>query len=259
MLYNKILAEQKRLTEKSRSLQTTLNSLPDGKLVCTRNSNRFKWYVSDGHSLKYLPKSQRQHAEKLAQKKYLCSLLKDISHEQRALELYLQHHNQKVTHTDSFLRSNSGYFELLSPYFEPLSQELCIWMNRTYDKNPKHPEQLTHKSISGNLLRSKSEVLIDTLLYINRIPFRYECALHLGELTFYPDFTIRHPQTGQLYYWEHFGLMDDSSYSKNAFSKMQCYTSNGIIPSIHLITTFETKDHPLSSETIEKIISEFFL
>lgn len=259
MLYDKISAEHQRLEQEIHSIQSTLNSLPDGKLICTRNSNRFKWYISDGHTLKYLPKTQRHHAEQLAQKKYLSSLLKDLTHEKRSLELYLQHHNKNVTHTDKFLQENSGFFELLTPYFKPPSKELSIWMDSTYEKNPKFPEQLTHKSVSGNLVRSKSEVLIDTLLYVNHIPFRYECALHLGEITFYPDFTIRHPQTGQLYYWEHFGLMDDPSYSKNAYSKLQCYSTHGIIPSIQLITTFETKDHPLSSERIEKIISDYFL
>lgn len=96
-------------------------------------------------------------------------------------------------------------------------------------------------------------------LYTNKIPFRYECALQLGESVIFPDFTIRHPETGNLYYWEHFGLMDDLSYSRNSCAKLQLYTSHGIIPSIHLITTYETKDSPLSSEIVEKIVSHYFL
>ena len=74
-----------------------------------------------------------------------------------------------------------------------------------------------------------------------------------------PDFTIRHPKTGEFYYWEHFGLMDDPAYSKNAYSKLQFYASCNIIPSIQLITTFETKDIPLSSEMIESLIEYYFL
>jgi len=60
--------------------------------------------------------------------------------------------------------------------------------------------------------RYKSEVFIDMALFTNNIPFRYECALELGHSTLYPDFTIRHPKTGEICYWEHFGLMDDPSY-----------------------------------------------
>lgn len=131
--------------------------------------------------------------------------------------------------------------------------------NAPYDSNPKYPEQLTLKTSSGHFVRSKSEALIDMALFTHRIPFRYECALILGNDTFYPDFTIRHPKTGKTYYWEHFGLMDVPAYCKNVSSKLQHYSLNGIIPSIHLITTYETKENPLSPEVIEKIIEHYFL
>ena len=116
-----------------------------------------------------------------------------------------------------------------------------------------------HKGSSGNYVRSKSESMIDMVLYIHKIPFRYECALTLGETTLFPDFTIRHPQTGEVFYWEHFGLMDNAEYSKNACSKLQLYTNHGIIPSIQLITTYETKEHPLTADVIEKIVEDYFL
>ena len=81
----------------------------------------------------------------------------------------------------------------------------------------------------------------------------------LDGIMIYPDFTIRHPKTGETFYWEHFSLMDNPTYSKNACSKLQHYISSGIIPSIQLITTYETKDNPLSAEKVEKIVEEYFL
>lgn len=109
------------------------------------------------------------------------------------------------------------------------------------------------------MVRSKSEVMIDMILFQNKIPFRYEAPLQLGDTTIYPDFTIRHPHTGDTYYWEHFGLMDDPSYSKNAISKLHLYVNHGIIPSLRLITTYETKESPLSIDKIEKIVKEYFV
>jgi len=88
--------------------------------------------------------------------------------------------------------------------------------------------------------------------------FRYECALHLGGKVFYPDFTIKHPENDRIVYWEHFGLMDDEEYSKKAYTKLQVYNSYGIVPSIHLITTFETRDNPLSVKMVEKIVEYYF-
>ena len=60
-------------------------------------------------------------------------------------------------------------------------------------------------------------------------------------------------------YWEHFGLMDKQDYRNSACKKIRLYCDNGIIPSIDLIATFETVDHPLDVEKVEKIIQEFFL
>ena len=95
-------------------------------------------------------------------------------------------------------------------------------------------------------LCSKSEALIDMALFSHLIPFRYECELSLGTHILYPDFTIRHPKTDDIYYWEHFGLMDNPSYCQNVSFKLQQYSLNGIIPSIQLITTYETGTHFLT-------------
>ena len=193
----------------------------------------------------------------MAFKKYLCALLADLQKEQQALSVYLNKHS--TTSKIDQLLNHPEFKTLLAPYFTPSSQNFSDWMQASFAHNEKHPEHLLHRSVSGHLLRSKSEAIIDTLLYMNQIPFRYECALKLGETTFFPDFTIRHPKTGDFYYWEHFGLMDHPNYVQNVYSKLHHYTSHNIIPSIQLITTYETKENPIDVDTISKIIEHYFL
>lgn len=249
-------SELEQLNKQITSIQNKLSTLPEGKLICTQNGNSQKWYQTDGHTQTYIPKKNRQLAEQLAIKKYLSLLLEDLENELLATQFYLKHRSP-ISKADQLFTSPK-YQNLLTPYFTPQSLELTQWMNVSYDRNPLHPEQCIHNSISGNLLRSKSEAMIDMYLHLNQIPFRYECALTLGDTTLYPDFTICHPHTQQIYYWEHFGLMDSSAYAQNAYSKLQLYTAHNIIPTIHLITTFETKEHPLNSKIIENIIQQYF-
>ena len=83
--------------------------------------------------------------------------------------------------------------------------------------------------------------------------------MNCGTVTIYPDFTIRHPKTGKAYYGEHFGLMDNKGYAKNAFSKMILYHAQGIDPSDNLIITYESRENPLSLEKVDRIIEEKFL
>lgn len=257
MLYERAKAEYNNLCNRISCIQNELNTLPSSKLVCCTHKNSSKWYQKEDHGRTYIPKSNRPLAERLAKKKYLSSLLQDLENEKTALSFYLRHHSSSEK-SEQLLTTPSEYQKLLTPYFTPLSQELSDWMHCPYEHNTAHPENLIYKSVSNTLLRSKSEVLIDMLLHTHNIPYRYECVLHLGYSALYPDFTIRHPLTGDFYYWEHFGLMDNSAYLENALSKLHLYAAHGIIPDIQLITTYETKDHPLDPEIVEKYIEYFF-
>lgn len=253
-----MLKESLRLGEQIKKLKQEIAKLPEGKLIRIQNTKYSQWYQSDGHTKKYIPKKRRELIEKLAIKKYLSYQLEDCENEKRAIEFYLKHHREDVGKAEKFLTDESEYGELLSPYFKTKSKGLQEWLQEPFEKNQQYHENLILKTVSGNPVRSKSEVIIDTLLYINKIPFRYECALKLGRRTYYPDFTIKHPRTGKIYYWEHFGMMDDEEYIKKAYSKLQVYTLNGIIPSINLIMTFETSNCPLGAEAVMELIEKYF-
>ena len=95
---------------------------------------------------------------------------------------------------------------------------------------------------------------------MNKIPYRYESKLDLGSFgIYYPDFTIYHPRQLRLYYWEHFGRIDDEEYAHKAYRKLEIYTRNGIIPSDNLIMTFETREMQLDPAIVEKVVRETFL
>lgn len=218
-----------------------------------------KWYQSDGHSKKYIKKKERRLAEQLAVKKYLSQQLKDLSNEKDATDIYLEHRSNYQPKAENMLAESSEVSELLSSYFKPLSVELDNWMISPYERNLKYPEHLRHQIGKGEFVRSKSEAIIGKTLKMHRIPYRYECAIVLDGITLYPDFTIRHPQTGEVFYWEHFGLVEDASYIKNMNHKMEIYISNHIVPFDKLICTYETKEKPLGFEIVEELVKYYFL
>lgn len=111
-------------------------------------------------------------------KKYLVQQYDELVLEKKAIDSYLQKHSNCIRKSKKSIINDNRYKELLSPYFKPHSQELIDWMQADYKRNPKHPEQLNQKTSSGHMVRSKSEAIIDMILYINNIPFRYECALN---------------------------------------------------------------------------------
>ena len=261
MLYQKVCAEKKRLDKKIRNIETRLKGFPPGKMYITHNGKYFKWYYKreNDSTPVYIPKSQRSLAEQYAQKKYLMQLKSDLLQERNALDYYIRHHKVRPWKSDDFLNGKPEYHELLSPYFQPRSKELRDWANASYPQNPYYKEKLLHHLDNGKSVRSKSEYMISSILDKYQIPYRVEEELVIGSNYYYPDFTIRHPQTGEFYYYEHFGLIEKYNYLERMAEKLYDYISIGIIPSKNLIMTFETNDYPLTIERIEALIKEYFL
>lgn len=258
MYYEQLYSEKQRIAKEIIRLKNQIQDLPEGKLLYGRNGKYVNWYQSINGKCTYLSKKKSLIAESLALKNYLTIQLEDLTIAHDTIEQYLSYHLEHTQREQDLLMNSSCFSSLLNPYFNSLSDELQRWLT-DYEHNPNHPESLIHKTIAGHYVRSKSESMIATALYLQKIPYRYECALKLQNLLLYPDFMIRHPQTGEIYYWEHFGMMNQPSYSHNAFEKLQLYAKNGFIPSINLIATFETSDIPLDSMRINQIIQEYFL
>ena len=259
MLYNNAKKMTHLLDQRISSINTQLQKLPEGKLYCIRDGKKIKWYHYIKKKQVYLSKKRLLFAQSLAQKKYLLQLKEDLLHEKRALEFYLRHHIERPWKSEELLVSDSEFQKLLLPFFKPQSKELKDWAISPYSKNQNYPKQLIYKTPTGHCVRSKSEMLIAMTLFKYQIPFRYECALQLGSTIIYPDFTIRHPQTGELYYLEHFGMIDNPVYRQNTLHKLNTYLSHDIYPTINLIITYETKEHPLNLELLESIIQLYFL
>lgn len=250
---------REQIVKRMQNLERQQKKLPEGKLICSRTGSYYKWECSDGKKKTYIPKKNRKFAEKLAAKKYLSALWSDLAHEKYAIDLYLRCHSNYKPKVEELLTGSPEVEKLLSPYFSPQSKELDEWMKSPYETNPKNPEHLTQKIGSNEFVRSKSEAMIAKVLKQNKIPYRYEARLQLDEIEMYPDFTIRHPKTGETYFWEHFGLLDNPDYVRNMHVKLQTFTNHSIMPGINLITTYENQEKPLTFEMIEMMVNYYFL
>lgn len=108
-----------------------------------------------------------------------------------------------------------------------------------------------HETLSGDFVRSKSEVIVANILYQSGIPFTYEAPLIAPDGSRRsPDFTIE--WRGKTYYWEHLGMLDMEDYRQNWELKKAWYEAN--FPG-QLITTQESSI--LSQETKRIVVSIF--
>lgn len=128
-------------------------------------------------------------------------------------------------------------------------------------------DRLIHRTEGGNLVRSKSELVIADKLHARRIDYTYEQPLVLSNgRTRYPDFTIADHARGVTFYWEHLGMLDNPGYRVRWERKRAEYLKCGIGPYNEgggpegiLI---ETRDEPgggLDAVTIASVIDEVIL
>lgn len=268
-LHKKIQLEAERLEKEVRELQTRLEKAPKGSLRCHKNGKTFRWYFIDetdhrakgkNAKRKYISKKTgRPLAEKLARKAYDKRKLVSCTKELTALKRYLNYSNSEMMPEQRYLSENSGFRELLISDMTLMNRELEEWKAADYPRNPFYQESLQVCSSDGTMVRSKSEALIASGLASDGIPYRYECALELEGQTLYPDFTIRHPFTGKVFIWEHFGMVDQEEYLERTLKKLRVYLRNGFIPDNNFIMTFETRQVPLGYDAVFRVIQDYFL
>ncbi|MBQ6124420.1 MAG: hypothetical protein IJL13_03365 [Spirochaetales bacterium] len=154
---------------------------------------------------------------------------------------------------------------------------------RIHDKDDYH----RFKTLRGDYVGSKSEVIIADRLYVKGIPYHYEIAFTpeaeidvsrpvydqfgfiagyevigfspFDQDTLHPDFYVLNKRTRKAYFWEHLGKMDDPSYCLKNFNRFMRILDAGYIIGEDLIVTHEDSKHPLMTESIDAIIEKYLI
>ena len=100
-----------------------------------------------------------------------------------------------------------------------LHQEICRYLGA--DKNSLNKIYSTKK---GDLVRSKSEVIIANLLYHSGLEYSYEKEIVYDGGKMRPDFTVLTPK-GKIIYWEHLGMLGTEEYDQIWLMKKRAYDS----------------------------------
>ena len=118
-----------------------------------------------------------------------------------------------------------------------------------------HVEGLIHKTRSGVIVRSKSEVIIADALYNEEIKFEYEKLKEENGHRCIPDFTFE-DAGGDTIIWEHLGLLDNPSYRASWERKLEFYNSIGFIEGENLFTTRDHEGGSIDSNEIQEVVKK---
>ena len=126
-----------------------------------------------------------------------------------------------------------------------------------------YEEHLIHRTAHGEMVRSKSEVIIADHLASKGVEYGYEQPLTIAGVTKYPDFTVEDMESGLTFYWEHCGMLHVPSYRRRWEEKLAWYKANGILPHEEgagekgtLIITRDEANGSIDSAKINLMIAE---
>jgi hypothetical protein len=124
-------------------------------------------------------------------------------------------------------------------------------------------EHLIHRTARGEMVRSKSEVIIANALAAKGVDYAYERALTIDGVTKYPDFTIEDMESGKTFYWEHCGMLHVPNYRRRWEEKLRWYRDHQILPKDDgygdggmLLVTRDEANGSIDSAKITKLIAE---
>ena len=152
---------------------------------------------------------------------------------------------------------------------------------RTHKKDDYHK----YKTLRGEYVGSKSEVIIADRLFAKGIPYHYEVAFtpeatidtsrpvidEFGRVvgyevigfspdsfdTLHPDFYVLNKRTRKAYFWEHLGKMDDPEYCRKNLNRFMRILDAGYVIGEDILVTHEDSRNPLKIESIDRIIEKY--
>lgn len=247
-------------------LELRLGNQIDGTLRVSSSHGYPKFYLRRQNAPEGVPKKQylgkkdRELARQLAQQEYekqlLCaakSLLREVAKREKAFD---DHSLQTVY--DSL---NEARKMLVTPLVISDEDFAQRWLDQKYEPGFFAEDLPSLFSDKGERVRSKSEKIIADKYYRCDVPYLYERPLNLKDgnrvITLRPDFTVLNKRSREIFYHEHFGMIDRPDYAAQCLKKLDLYAANGMFPGSNLLITMESSTHPLSEHYLTLLIETY--
>ena len=183
------------------------------------------------------------------------------------------------------IKKNAVLSELTSEGYAKRWQEKnnIVKKGRSHRKDDYHK----YKTLRGEYVGSKSEVIIADRLLAKGVPYHYEVAFtpeatidtsrpvidEFGRIigyeaigfspdsidTLHPDFYVLNKRTRKAYFWEHLGKMDDPEYCRKNLNRFMRILDAGYVIGEDILVTHEDSKNPLRIESIDRIIEKYLI
>lgn len=264
MLYKQLLENVYHDLERVRKdLDAELKSLPEGSLnIDNRGHNEFyKIHLpKKGNRKKDIRKGitkDKALVSALVRKRYVENAVSILDSDIAMMEKMLKSY-QPVDENSVMAEFVSRHPALADDIYRNVD-ETDTWASDYERQKDFYDDDRTSVAGDGTVMRSRGEIIIAEKLRQYNIPFRYEASLGIPDLAYVPDFTIKRPRDSKIFFWEHFGDVNDDAYMARNARKLERYEEYGIVPWDNLIVTYDLTNGGVNVPLIEAMISAWLL
>lgn len=235
-----------------------------GRLIYRQTKGRGEFYVFENGKETYL-KHDDSRIAMLAQKQYLLKQLVAAKRDKKQTEKCIR----DLTSGDRCSDIDEVYDNLndaIKSFVKrtPSADEKYIddWMKKTRLRcNRNITTDPRYKTMNGEIVKSKSEVIIADRLFMASVPYVYEAVLpmQIGSKWYVPDFPILNKRTKKTLIWEHFGKMSDPQYLLESLTKIELYQQINYHFGDNFIASFECSVLALRTDYVDAVIKHYLI
>lgn len=264
MLRKQLLARKLKLESIIRSCSEWIKKAPKGYIVISKSHSCYRFYYkttkNSSLGIKLDKEKDKALIKTLCLKDYYSRVLFVAKEELKKIKKVLDFEKKELI---------ASIYEDLHPirksYITPLDIKLedkiiAFVEDKGIDVKPEEGKYMV-RTKRGEYVRSMAEYKIANSLLAAGIPYKYEFPYRAVDGHYlHPDFTVINKNTGEIFLWEHFGMMDKPDYVKNSFLyKINLYADDDIYIGKGLIVTFTGYNQELKQEMIDAMISKYLI
>ncbi|WP_425754967.1 hypothetical protein ACPW7J_08400 [Ihubacter sp. rT4E-8] len=258
-MYNSKLYVEKELQYQDKVAglyRKELKDLPEGKLSVNMVKGKPYYFRLLNGKKTYLGNGDNEVVQALQKRYFLEESLKRMECNQILLDQLAKGYCEADVQ-DLILQAPKAYRQMPLDSFHLSETDFSGWGSSSYERNLKYPENLVHRTLKGDFVRSKSEAIISNLLFTKEIEYRYEELITIHGKSISPDFRIAVKSENRIKLLEHFGMIGNPNYLEDAMWKIKFYLENGLKPWEDVIFTFEDIHGNINTQLIDEILESF--
>ena len=236
-----------------------MQSLPKGSLSVSYSGNRIYYRKHYQGERLYLGNAEQKEVQALQTRKIMITMMERIKENELLIRDFLMKYQDPSPESVKQTLGRAYQNENLELFNHTRQKSNKAWGYQPYKRNAAYPEQLTQKTLKGDFVRSKSEVIIANTYFSKKIQYRSEPMLLVGDKWLSPDFGVLVSRLNKVKYHEHFGMMHDEQYRKNALRKIAYYIENGYRPYEDILFTFDDLDGNIDAQVLDLLIESFMV